>query len=215
MVTLMTRSRSLSQTLRLAGPGLLPLLVVLAGCGNLTAGGLSEAEVTVSGDATDPPVAQATAGQGTMGAEGESEAEGEIEAEFIAYLENGSGASEPLSAGPIRVRVDVQGVREEGTGIVAVPAGRYTALRLAFTEIEVEVDAGLIVNGQEITGIVPVDFEADSLTVVKPVRLDLEAGDRIELLVDMNTQDWLFQVDPDLQVVAEQIVANSITVRVR
>lgn len=215
MVTDMTRSLPfpLRRWFGVASP--LPLLLILAGCGNLTAGGLSEAEVTVSGDATDPPVAQASAPFGASAAEGEEEAEGEIEAEFIAYLEGSSGTSEALSAGPIRVRVDVQGVREQGTGTVAVPAGRYTALRIAFTEIEVEVDAGLIVNGQEVTGIVAVDFESDSLTVVKPLRLDLDAGDRIELLVDLNTQDWLFQVDPDLQVVAEQIVANAITVRVR
>jgi hypothetical protein len=191
------------------------MLVLLAGCGNLTAGGLSEAEVTVSGDAADPPAGQAQAYQGGLASQEDDEAEGELEAEFRAYLESALGTSEPLTSGPVRVRVDVQGIREEGTGTIAVPAGRYTALRLAFSEIEVEVDAGLVVNGQVITGIVDVDFEADSLTVVKPVRLDLEAGDRVELLVDLNTQDWLFQLDPDLQIVAEELVANAITVRVR
>lgn len=199
-----------------AAPGLLAavLVVVLGGCGNLTAGGLSEAELTLSGDAPDP-VTAASVVPGVAHQTGDDEAEGELEAEFMAYLEGSAGESIPITRSPVRVRVDVKGVREEGAGVTGVPAGRYTALRLFFTDVEVEVEAGLVVNGQEITGLVQVELEADSLTVVKPVSLDLEAGDRVELLVDLNTQDWLFQLDPDLRVVAQEVFANAVTVRVR
>jgi hypothetical protein len=71
------------------------------------------------------------------------------------------------------------------------------------------------VNGSEVTGLVDVDFEAEDLRVVRPVQLDLGDGDRVELLIDLNSQDWLYQVDPDLQTVAEQFVADAIAVRVR
>ncbi len=70
-------------------------------------------------------------------------------------------------------------------------------------------------NGSEVTGLVDVDFEAEDLRVVRPVQLDLGDGDRVELLIDLNSQDWLYQVDPDLQTVAEQFVADAIAVRVR
>lgn len=214
----MSRIRSSPPRFRASVGGLAgaALLAVLGACGNLTAGGLSEAELTLSGDAPDPVTAASMVpGGGVAHQTGETEAEGELEAEFMAYLEGSAGESIPITRSPVRVRVDVKGVREEGAGVTGVPAGRYTALRLFFTDVEVEVEAGLVVNGQEITGLVQVELEADSLTVVKPVSLDLEAGDRVELLVDLNTQDWLFQLDPDLRVVAQDVFATAVTVRVR
>lgn len=191
---------------------------LLAACGNLTAGGLSETDVTVSGDAPDPVVAGAPVAAPGMPVVNQSEgeeAEGELEAEMFLYLRDAAGDWVPLNQDKIQVKVDVRGVREEGASAALIPSGVYDALRMVFTKIDVEVASGLIVNGQEVVGIVEVELEADSLVVERAVALNLDAGDRVEILVDLNAQSWLFQVDPDVQLVAEQIFANAIDVRVR
>lgn len=190
----------------------------LGACGNLTAGGLAETDVAVSGDAIDPAPAVAPAPVGVpprANQEDEDEADGELQAELLLYLENGAGELVALNRDKIEIQVDVKGVREDAASATLVPAGSYDALHMVFTKIEVEVEGGLIIDGQPVTGLVEVELEADSLTVVRPVSVNLDAGDRVEILVDLNAQDWLLQVDPNIQVVAEQVFANAITVRVR
>ena len=196
----------------LALTGLAALLAV-SGCGNLTAGGLSETDVTVSGDALDPPTGITVAGPALQEAEGE--AEGEVEADFRLYLENASGQLVSLTDAEVRIRVDVRGVREEGATQQVIPSGVYTALHIHFSDIEVEIESGLVVNGTEVTGLVDVDFEAEDLRLVRTLSLELRDGDRVELLIDLNSQDWLKNVDPDLRTVAEQFFANAVSVRVR
>ena len=58
-------------------------------------------------------------------------------------------------------------------------------------------------------------IEADSAIVTRPLNLRLEDGDRVQILVDLNSQDWLLNVDPALLLVPEEFFANAIEVRVR
>ena len=188
----------------------------LGACGNLTAGGLAETDVTVSGDAPEPaPAAASLAWTPPRANQGDDEADGELQAELLLFLENGAGNRVPLNQDKIEIQVDVKGLREADASAALVPAGRYTALHMLFTKIEVEVEGGLIVDGQPILGLVEVELEADSLTVIRPLNLTLDDGDRVEILIDLNAQDWLLQVDPTIQSVAEEIFANAVTVRVR
>ncbi len=201
------------------------LTVVFAACGNLTAGGFSEAEVSISGDAMDPAIAPATIGRMPRLAaqededddddDDDEEAEGELEAYLELFLESEVGERVPLTDSEIEVEVDLQGANEFSTGTRSVPADRYTALYARFTDVEVEIEGGLVVDGQVITGRVDVEFEAEALEVILPVDLRLDDGDRVEFLLDLNAQNWLSSVDPDLQVVAETFFANAIQVRVR
>lgn len=206
-------------------PALLAALV-LGGCGNLTAGGLSEAEVTISGDAVDPAAAPSRSPRAPRTArqdddddvdddDDDDEAEGQLEADLLLFLENVAGELVPLTDEELEVRVDVRGASEVSTGTRAVPADRYRGLHALFLDIEVEIERGLVVDGRVVTGRVDVEFEADSLDVFLPVDLDLEDGARVQFLVDLNAQDWLLRVDPDLRVVAETFFANAVRVRVR
>lgn len=207
-----------------AGFTLVLLLLAAAGCGTLTMGGLAEAEVTVSGDAPDPGTAAANVpGLPPVGRQEEEdddddddddEAEGQLEADFFLYLVDEAGEAVSLSQDQVEVRLDLQGVQEANTGLTSVPARRYTALRAVFTDIEVEVDAGLIIGGDTITGAVDVDQEADSIPVERVLSLDLMDGDRVELLLDLNAQTWLTQVDPTVQTVAQDFFTSAIEVRV-
>ena len=197
----------------------LPLLL-LSGCGgNLTAGGFSEAEVRVSGDAPDPGTAGAAqyAGPWAQAEDDDDadEAEGEIEADFLLFLERPDGSSLQLTEQEIQVDLDIRGEQEVSVVVRTVPAERYSALRVVFSEIEVEIDAGLVIDGQPVTGLVSVDVELEGITVVRPLDLDLSDGDRQELLLDLNTRAWLTAVDPDQLQVSAQAFADAIRVEVR
>ncbi len=96
-------------------------------------------------------------------------------------------------------------------------AGTYTALRMVFTEIEAEVDAGLVIGGDTITGPVDVEIEDVNLPVERSLDLRIGDGERVELLIDLNSESWLLAVDP-LTVppsVDAQVFADLVTVRVR
>jgi hypothetical protein len=198
----------------------------LGGCGgNLTAGGLTgETSVTVSGDAPDPaaaPTPARIAGPGPFSVhaveeeDDDDEPEGEIEAEFLLFLEDADGGSVSLSDGELRVAVDVQGEREADAVQAVVPAAQYTALRIVFTEIEIEVESGLVIDGVPVVGDLEVELEDATLTVVRPLSLELEDGGRAELLVDLNAEAWLVAADPDLRRIAEEVFAQAVTVSIR
>ena len=202
------------------------LAALTAACGHLTAGGLSETTVSVSGDAPDAvaapaagapvaptPAAGAPAGPSLQ--DDDDEIEGEIEADFLLFLDRLDGPSIQLTDQEIQVELDVGGMQEATVVQRTIPSGRYSALRVVFSEIEVEIDAGLVIDGRPITGLVSVDVEIEGLTVVRSVVLDLDDGESQELLIDLNTPTWLAAVDPDRLEVTGQAFADAITVRVR
>lgn len=196
-------------------------LHIFAGCGNLTVGGIGEASVAVSGDAPDvgatPAMAIVSGAPRTDHDDGgdDDSPEGEVEAELSAFLVAADGALVALTDGDVRVRVDLEGVEEPEIGSRSVSATTYTALRMIFTDIEVEVDAGLVVDGDTITG--PVDVEIDDLhlPVDRPLDLEIADGERVELLIDLNSESWLQAVDPLTRTVDAQVFAELISVRVR
>lgn len=195
------------------------LALALPACGNLTAGGYTpgEASVAVSGDAPDSGAA-ATVPAPSFAVmpsllEG-GEAEGEIDAEFRLFLDGDSG-SVALSDHDIRVRVDVEGTREADAVTATIPTGTYTQLRIVFSEIDVEIESGLIIDGVPVLGDLRVELEDGTLTVTRPLQIEVEEGGRLDLLVDLNADDWLSAADPVLGVVAETIFAQAVEVEVR
>ena len=65
-----------------------------------------------------------------------------------------------------------------------------------------------------ILGAVDVEIEG-SLPVIKPLDLEVDADQRVALLVDLNAATWLEAVDPDTHVVDPAVFANAIGVVVR
>jgi len=198
-----------------AGWSPLAAALLLAGCGNLTAGGVGEATVFVTGDAPGALAAAApasTLGPRSPAASGDDEPEGELEMEFLLHLVTDEGEAVPLTDQAARLRVEFPGPQEVEVVTRAVPARRYAALRVTFTELEAEVEAGLVIDGVPVTGSVEVELEGPALVVERALDLDLGDGGRAELLVDMNASGWLTAVDPDLKVVAGAVVSNLIRV---
>ena len=209
------------------GIALVLLCALATGCGNLTAGGATgEASVYVVGDdpeAAGSPMAPGAPSSGSspsrISSHGlDDDPEGELELDFHLHLVARDGRSVPLTTEEARIRIDFPGTQEREVVTRSVPADDYALLRVTFTEIEAEVDAGLVVEGDTIRGLVDVELEDDSLVVERPVDLDLGEDARAALVVDMNAGAWLTAVtpdplDPDRAVVAGDVVAEAIRVR--
>ena len=213
---------SASSRLRLVGR-LIPLLglAMFQACGNLTAGGFGEARVVANGDAPDPVSAAAATvlaaplASDHEGEDDDLEPEGELELRFRLYLETDAGAPIELSDTELDVSLDLQGTLEPDVVTTRVPSDVYRALRIVFSEVEVEVDAGVVIDGQTITG--EVDVEIEDLTVERPLNLTVLAGSTVEILLDLNAATWLQWVDISSQPysVRPEAFAEAFSVRIR
>ena len=213
---------------RLSSLTLTAALLAGAACGNLTMGGFGEAVVVVSGDAPDtlvstpnalvPQVARIRAepAGGWEPASGEDdEPEGQLEAEMRLFLISEGGARVSLSDDELEVRVDLQGVEQDETLPQEVPADSYDRLQIVFLQIEAQVDAGLVIGGDTITGPIDIDIEGDSLIVEKPLILRVDEGARTEIFIDLNAASWLQAVDPATLTVSAETFATLITIEAR
>ncbi len=192
----------------------------LSGCGNLTAGGFGEAKVVANGDAPDTAVQTAEALRAPArtdheGDEGEEDIDpdGEIELDFRLYLESPTGASLELSDRELQVELELDGSIEADVITARVPANSYSGLRIAFSEIEINVQDGVIIDGQPVTGLVDIEFE--DLEILLPLDLTVLDGSVVEILLDLNAATWLAFVDPDTQTVMPEHFAEAVTVRLR
>ncbi len=202
---------------------------VFSACGNVTAGGFGEAVVVVSGDAPDSTfiptptpaaVAAARSAPGTDWARSDTDddddeqPEGELEAELLLFLVRPDGTEEALSDQAVEIEVDLEGVEEDETLPRVVPADVYSALRVVFLEIEVEVDAGLVIDGVPVLG--PIEIESDDvIEVSKPLALDVVDDASVEIFVDLNASEWLRSVDPATASVDASVFLDLISVSIR
>ncbi len=202
--------------------GTLLLLAVATACGNLTPGGIGEATVAVTGN-VPAPVPSSPAGVGAIREPSSTpsldededeadEAEGEVHVRFLVSLVTETGSQIGLGDGEIEVEVDLQGANEMEAVREVIPTGRYTELRLVFTEISAELDPGSLINGQPIVGGIDVELEDVSLLVTRPLDLDVGDGDSVLLRIDLNAPAWLNAVDPVLLTVDESVFAGLINV---
>ena len=200
--------------------------LAFAACGNITVGGVTEVTVGVSGDAADPlPQPELFASAAGLSSASRAEplpssheaedAEGEVEIDFTLALVSESGDVVSLGQDDIRIRLDLQGVNEPEAVNELVPTARYTGLQITFTHIQVEVEAGLVIDGQEIIGEVHVELEDPELVVVRPVDIEAVEGSHALLLIDLNTPAWLAAVDPVTRTVDVSVFAGLIDVVAR
>ena len=185
-----------------------------AGCGNLTPGGFGNIHVDVSGDADEPaPASGASAASPSWSllegpaATSHDVPEGEVEVEFELFLVTEDGVVSQLGGDDIRVRVDVQGRTDVDAVSELVPAATYTELRVVFTEIEAEIEKGLLIDGVPVLGLIRVDMDDLTLEVTRPLDLVLEPDGVAELLVDLNASAWLSAVDPLTKLVDAAVFA--------
>ncbi len=191
------------------------------GCGNVTAGGLGEATVFVTGNdepaapAPQPSSSALQAPPSPSSPDEAEEAEGTVEVEFMVFLVTDRGTQNRLGRDEIRVKVDLQGLEEPEVVSERIPAIRYTELLLVFTEIKVEVEGGLIINGEPIMGELHVELEDLSLPVTRAIDVDISEGQSVDLVVDLNAPAWLAALDPVTRTIDESVFAGLVNVVAR
>jgi hypothetical protein len=121
--------------------------------------------------------------------------EGHIEIQFSLSFIDESGGVVQLGDDELQVNVDLRGdVEAEPVDRQLIPAVRYVELRVVFHEIEVEVQ-GLVIDGQ-VVPTVDIEIDEPTLVVTRSVDLNDQGGDRVSLLVDLNSLTWLQFVNP-------------------
>ncbi len=196
------------------------LTLALAACGNLTGGGIGEATLSVTGDVPPPipaPQSSLAAAEGPVARTSHEpdeadEAEGSVHVRFLVSLVSESGSEVGLGEEEIEVEVDLQGADDPDVVTDLVPAVRYTELRIVFTEIKVEVEGGLVINGVPVLGELHVELEDVALLVTRPIDLDVGHGDAVSLLVDLNAPAWLAAVDPVTRSINQDVFADLVNV---
>jgi hypothetical protein len=174
-----------------------------AACGDVTAGGVAESEVTVAGDEAEWQAAGApegvpegvpagVPGDGLPAAIVGSPLEGTVTASLQVFLLTAAGDSVPISGETREVTVDVQGEIPASLGTYSVAPGSYVGVRVVFTGVQADVTAGLgdlpLLTG----GLVTVDLGASGAIVVeRESPIHLEDGDRLNVAVGLRAPVWI------------------------
>lgn len=202
--------------------------LALAGCGDLTAGGLAETEVVLSGDApeaegTSAHAARSTSFEPVHGGSGEAaerfsspssaQPVGDIRATLEVEIQGPDGQWISLTGGLQEATVDISGTVEADLGTRSLDPGLYPRIRVRFTGMRAEVESGLPVPGP---ATIDVDFGgAGSATAERELNLDLSEDQSVEILVDLNSTQWLMAADFARNIVAASKIREELDVRVR
>lgn len=199
-------------------------LVVLGGCGNLTAGGASEVEVVVASDEGSTAQAvhavpaegstssgvEAFAGQATPPVLGQLA--GQVSVTFSLSLLDGEGGEVALVDGPQDVELSlVAGTRVE-VARTSVPPGEYEGFRATFTRVEANVTEWP--GNLPLPSMITVDLSDGPLVVQRGPGLSLGTGDRVRVVLDLGTGAWLVAADPSNGRVARGVLQNAIRLEV-
>jgi hypothetical protein len=198
------------------------LAVALAGCGNVTSGGVGEVEVILAPDELTDLVSNTPSLQASVVslAPGDS-IEGTLRVHVRSFARRPGGTFEELTDGvqeitvslgepePIEIaRRELSAGRYEAVRVSLgepepieiarreLSAGRYEAVRTFFGRIEVEVTSGLVVDGVPVDGTVIVDLDAlGTLSVVDFTAFEVWEGAPTVIALEMQTRLWLRLVD--------------------
>jgi hypothetical protein len=192
--------------------------VTLAGCGNVTAGGVSDAEVYMSGDAS--PQAAPAASEGARPAPARigiltGVLEGDVDVDARIFLRRVGGVLVPLTPAGLSVTLDLAGVQQPLVADISVASGSFDAVVVRFTDVTAQVTGGLEIGGIPFVGSVSVDLGGPSLDVTELLTLELADEEEVELLVDLNADGWIPLLDVLTGLVAAADFAAAVAVSER
>ncbi len=173
------------------------LAVALAGCGNVTSGGVGEVEVILAPDELTDLVSNTPSLQASVVslAPGDS-IEGTLRVHVRSFARRPGGTFEELTDGVQEITVSLGEPEPIEIARRELSAGRYEAVRTFFGRIEVEVTSGLVVDGVPVDGTVIVDLDAlGTLSVVDFTAFEVWEGAPTVIALEMQTRLWLRLVD--------------------
>lgn len=172
------------------------LALVLAGCGNLTAGGFGEVRADMVGDGGGDSFVAESALPGiqpaTQGANhGGGAFQGEVTAEVQLLVRDASGAWVEVTDGRRTVELDARGDTPVPFAAATLPEGGLDRVRVVFHRIEVLVLGGPPGLGPPVGERVEVDFGgAPTLEVERPLAARV-GDDPLGLRVNLRSGVWL------------------------
>jgi hypothetical protein len=204
--------------------------VLIAGCGDLTAGGLGEVEVYGTADESGASPAASTTPSAyldrrdagdtparTPSAAVASVFSGVFAAQMQVYLQaDGTAQWVEITDGVRDLTLDLAGGLERRIAVRFVDSGRYSRLRVVFHRVETTVLGGLVVGGVPLTGQITVDLGAQgSVTVERDVLVEVQRDEGIDLVLDLNVDVWLPTVSVLTRTVSAAALRDALSVRVR
>ena len=190
-------------SLALAGAG------PVAACGDLTSGGFGEVEVSVTADslaqaslvrAASFAVAPDAGGRRRASAvDGLDSIEGTVTVALRVYVRRGARDWVEVTEGEQVVTVPLQGGEAQIVARSDVPTGTYTEARARLSRVVADVEGGLIVDGEPVTGRVTVIESGieDPLDLPRPLELEVEEGSLVSIVVELRSGLWIRRVDRD------------------
>ena len=207
------------------------LVLALAGCGNITSGGFGEVEVVLTSDeigdlqtaARASTMASAlgsstapSVGSGSAHTSHLPEIEGTLTVRLRTFAQSSLGEAIELTDGVKEVTLSLSDPSPTELARREIPAGRYRGLRTVFGRIEATITGGLVVDGVEVTGTVPVRLGlGDTLSVVSLTGFDVYEDAPTELALEMQSRIWLRLVDATLRRVDLEDFRRIFRIRVR
>jgi len=195
------------------------LIFLLTGCGDLTSGGYGEVEVSVVSDPVmlaavgvrldalnieelaNYLVASSTNGSGRSPTEGfersnqlsdaQTAAEGSVSLRTRVFLRRGARGWLEVTPGVREISVSLHEGEERQLSTTRIPAGRYDAVRVDFSFVQAEVEQGLLIQGDTVSGPISVAIPTRGLAVLFPVQVTVSSDARTSLLLEIRAQQWL------------------------
>lgn len=189
-----------------------------AGCGNVTSGGFGEVEVVLASEEVTDLAQEVTA---SILAEAEptshaSTIQGTLTVRVRSFARRGVGDFVELTDGVQEIVLSLSDPQPVEIARRNMPAGSYDAVRTFFGRIEANIESGLVVDGQEITGVIPVQLGPDgTFSLVTYTGFDVVESSATVVAIEMKSGIWLRLVDAVVRRVSLADFESAIRIRVR
>jgi hypothetical protein len=205
-----------TRSIRRALAGLtLVFLPLIAACGgNVTSGGFGEVEVLLSSDQVEELTQGALASLGVAAADSNG-LRGTLTVTVRSFIRSGRGVWIEVTNGPQQVVVPLEDPAPVQVARIDLFEGSYDAVRTHFGRIRVQVQQGLSVGGEPVTGEVEVELGLDGALLVELRPLRVARRERLSVLLEMNARRWLPLLDRERRLVEEVDFRREFRVRTR
>jgi hypothetical protein len=198
----------------LAGLTLVFLPLIAACGGNVTSGGFGEVEVLLSSDQVEELTQGALASLGVAAADSNG-LRGTLTVTVRSFIRSGRGVWIEVTNGPQQVVVPLEDPAPVQVARIDLFEGSYDAVRTHFGRIRVQVQQGLSVGGEPVTGEVEVELGLDGALLVELRPLRVARRERLSVLLEMNARRWLPLLDRERRLVEEVDFRREFRVRTR
>jgi hypothetical protein len=189
-----------------------------AGCGNVTSGGFGDVEgVLASEEVADlgQEVAASILAEAQPTSH-ESGIQGTLTVRVRSFARRGIGDFVELTDGVQEIVLSLSDPQPVEIARRSMPAGSYDAVRTFFGRIEANIESGLVVDGQEITGVIPVQLGPDgTFSLVTYTGFDVVESSATVVAIEMKSGIWLRLVDAVVRRVSLTDFESAVRIRVR